>query len=122
MRFEPRRFPRDPTGKLAHVGRLALRLHLAAVDSLEVEHVVDEAVHAPDALLDHLIEALDLLVRELEFVATTKRLHRADDPRERPLEVVRDRVQYRVLHVVQLPETAPDRVLAVRALALARDH
>ena len=47
----------DPARELADVGGLALREQLASVDPVEVEEVVDQAVHLATALLDHLVEA-----------------------------------------------------------------
>ena len=63
MRAEPVPLAHDPAHQLAHVGGQPLRSQLAAVDPVEVQEVVDETVHLAPALLDHLVQALALLVR-----------------------------------------------------------
>ena len=116
MRVHPGGLARDAAHHLADVRGLALGLHLPAVQPFEIEHVVDQAVHLASALLDHLIQALDLVVGQLQLVAATERRHGADDTGERPLEIVRHGVEQRVLHVVHLAQPARHLVFALDAL------
>ena len=81
-------------------------MHLAPVDAIEVEQIVDEAIHLPAAVLDHLMQRLAFLVGEVELVVAPDRLHRTQDAGQRSLEIMRDRMQQRVLDFVQLTQVA----------------
>ena len=92
--------------QLPDVGGFPLGVDLSSIDAIEVEQVVDQAVHLPAALLDHLVERLAFVGGQVQHVVTTDRLHRPEDPGERALQVVRHGVQQRVLHVVHLTQVA----------------
>ena len=108
-------------GPVAHVGRRALGLELPAVEAIEVEQVVDEARRLLARLLDHVVEVLELVLGQAELLGAADRLHRPEDPGERALEIVRDGVQQRVLHLVLLAEALGTLRLPVEVLPLGGD-
>ena len=57
----------DGLGERADVGGLTLGVQLAAVDAIEVQQVVDQSIHLEAALLDHLVQALALVVGEVQL-------------------------------------------------------
>ena len=111
----------DPACQLAHVGRGALGLDVATVETVEIQQVVDQAIHLLAALLDHVEHRRALFVRQADLLRAMQRLDRAEDPGERTLEVVGDRVQQRVLHLVQLAESRRDFGFAIEVVPLRRD-
>ena len=120
VRLHPGELARDLVREFADVGRRPLRLDVAAVQPVEVEEVVDEPVHLLPALLDHVEQRAPLLVGQPELLGALERLHRAEDPGERALQVVRDGVQEGVLHLVQLAEPGRDGRLLARGAPTAR--
>jgi hypothetical protein len=116
-----RELTRDSASELADVGRCALGLDVSTVQTVEIQEIVDQPVHLLAALLDHVQHRRALFLREADLLGATQRLDRAEDPGERTLEVVRNGVQERVLHFVQLAESRRDLGFAVEVLPLRRD-
>ena len=112
----------DAVRERAHVGEAAVELQQTPVDAVEVEQVVQQAVGLAAAHLDHLEQALALLVGELELLAAPERGHRTEHGRRRPLQVVRDRVQERVLQLVQVAQLLGHVVLVHGDGALQLDR
>ena len=121
VRLHTRELTCDPTCQLAHVGRCALGLDVSAVQPVEIQQVVDQTIHLLAALLDHVEHRRALFLRQTDLLGAVQRLDRAEDPCERTLEVVGDRVQECVLHLVQLAESGRDLGLAIEVLPLRRD-
>ena len=108
----------EAIGDRLHVGRLALGLELAAVEPVEVEEVVHEPRRLRARLLDHAVQVLHLLVGQVQLLGAPDRLHRAEHAGQRALQVVRHRVQQRVLHVVLVAQVVGELGLLDQTTAL----
>ena len=118
MAGQGRQLGGEAIGDRLHVGRLPLRLDLTAVEPVEVQEVLHEPGGLRARLLDHAVEILHLLVRQVELLGPADRLHRAEHAGQRSLEIVRHGVQQGVLHVVLIPQIVRDLGLADQATTL----
>ncbi|HEX9823551.1 MAG TPA: hypothetical protein VGB51_04040 [Actinomycetota bacterium] len=116
------RLVNDAGDERPHVGELEVGLDAAALEPLQVEQVAHHAVQPPARAEDAIDQCVGIVLRQPELTPSQQCLGRAEDPGQRPSQIVGNGTKERVLHLVQIAKLIGRSHGLLRKIALGLEQ